>query len=82
MNRFYISKQIGFKLLWFDGNRPAALWEFLKRGDPPEIYFYIQMYKIEHSKIIDRINPSVINTFDELGQFKTAEKLLEEIELD
>jgi adenylate kinase family enzyme len=72
-------KQSGFKLVWLDGNRPAALREFRKRGDVAEMRFHVQMHRIEHSKIIDRIKPSIINSFDELGQFKPVEKLLDEI---
>jgi adenylate kinase family enzyme len=30
----------GFKLIWFDGNRPAALASFQKRVIPKEIDFY------------------------------------------
>jgi hypothetical protein len=63
---------MGFKLLWFDGNRPAALREFLKRGDVPEICFYIQMCKIEHCRIVQQIKPSIVNPFDELGRFKVT----------
>jgi adenylate kinase family enzyme len=33
----------GFTLVWFDGNRPAALREFINRGDVPEENFYLQM---------------------------------------
>jgi hypothetical protein len=40
-------KTASFKLIWFDGNRPAALREFIKRGTVPEILFYLQMYRIE-----------------------------------
>ena len=72
-------KNSGFKLLWFDGNRPAALWEFIKRGTVPEILFYLQMYRIEASKIIDTIKPLVIDPFDALGNFKSTDILLQEI---
>jgi hypothetical protein len=57
----------GFKLIWFDGNRPAALREFIKRGTVPEIFFYLQMYRIEATKIIDTIKPVVIDPFDIQG---------------
>ncbi len=68
----------GFKLIWFDGNRPAALREFIKRGTVEEIFFYLQMYRIEASKIIDTIKPIVINPFDLQGNFKaTAVQLAE-----
>ncbi len=71
----------GFKLMWFDGNRPAALRMFLKRGDVPELCFYKQMCKIEQSQIIDRIKPTVIDPFDEHEQFKPPAEFLQEIKL-
>src|SRR6266567_4994235 len=69
----------GFKLVWFDGDRPAAFRRFLDRGDVPEICLYAQMYKIELSKVIDRIKPAVINPFDLHGEFKPMADLLQEI---
>jgi hypothetical protein len=69
----------GFKLVWFDGDRPAAFRRFLKRGDVPEICLYAQMYKIEHTKIIDRIGPAVVNPFDAHGEFRAVADLLQEI---
>jgi hypothetical protein len=72
-------KTAGFKLIWFDGNRPAALREFIKRGTVPEILFYLQMYRIEASNIVDAIKPVVINTFNELGNFKPIAELLKEM---
>jgi hypothetical protein len=72
-------RSAGFKLIWFDGNRPAALREFIKRGTVEEIFFYLQMYRIEASKIINTIKPIVIDPFDARGQFKSTALLLEEM---
>jgi hypothetical protein len=72
-------KTSGFKLLWFDGNRPAALRAFISRGTVPEIAFYAQMYRIEASKIIDAIQPVVIDPFDMQGNFKSTTVQLEEM---
>jgi hypothetical protein len=77
----------GFKLVWFDGNRPAALREFLERESRkpqsvpkiPEICFYAQMFNIEQTNIVKRLNPTIINPFDERGKFKETGALLEEI---
>jgi hypothetical protein len=69
----------GFKLIWFDGNRPAALRAFIRRGTVPEMLFYLQMYRIEASKIIDTIKPVVIDPFDAQGNFKQTAVLLEEM---
>ena len=71
--------EAGFKLIWFDGNRPAALREFRKRGTVPEELFHIQMQRIERSQVIEKINPAVIDSFDARGQFKSPAKLLEEV---
>lgn len=72
-------RNAGFEWIWFDGNRPAALREFQKRGTVQEIALYIQMYRIENSKIVERLQPTVINSFDEGGQFKPTKELLAEI---
>ena len=72
-------RSAGFKWIWFDGNRPAALREFQKRATVPEVHFYIQMYKIEQSRIVERLEPTVINSFDDRGQFKPTKELLAEI---
>jgi adenylate kinase family enzyme len=54
-------KKSGFKVVWFDGNRPAALREFIKRGTVAEVCFYVQMYKTESTNVIERIKPVIIN---------------------
>jgi ATPase family associated with various cellular activities (AAA) len=69
----------GFKLIWFDGNRPAALRGFIKRGTVPEMLFYLQMYRIEASKIIDTVKPHVVDPFDVQGNFKATAVQLEEM---
>ena len=72
-------KQKGFKVFWFDGNRPAALREFLKRGTVQEHLFYLQMLRIATSSIIDKIEPVIINTFDEHGDFKQPDEIVGKI---
>lgn len=72
-------KSAGFKWIWFDGNRPAALREFQKRATVQEIDFYTQMYRIEKSRIVERLKPTIINSFDDRGQFKPTRELLAEI---
>src|SRR5438552_2268444 len=69
----------GFKLIWFDGNRPAALREFQKRNTVPEELFYLQMYRIENSKVVNHIRPAIIDPFDGTGHFKSVNQLLTEI---
>jgi hypothetical protein len=69
----------GFKLVWFDGNRPAALRAFIKRRTVDEVCFYVQMYKIESSNVVELIKPIIINPFDGRERFKPTAELLEEI---
>jgi hypothetical protein len=72
-------RSAGFKWIWFDGNRPAALREFQKRATVPELDLYVQMYRIENSRIVEQLKPIVIDSFDDCGQFKPTKDLLAEI---
>jgi hypothetical protein len=72
-------KTAGFKLIWFDGNRPAALQAFIRRGTVSEMLFYLQMYRIEASKIIETVKPFIIDPFDAQGEFKSTAMLLEKM---
>jgi adenylate kinase family enzyme len=72
-------RSAGFKWIWFDGNRPAALREFQKRATVSELDLYVQMYRIEKSRIVEQLKPTVINSFDDRGQFKPTNELLAEI---
>lgn len=53
-------RSAGFEWIWFDGNRPAALREFLKRGTVQEIALYVQMYRIEKSGIVEQLNQQLL----------------------
>jgi adenylate kinase family enzyme len=72
-------RSAGFKWIWFDGNRPAALREFQRRATVSEGDLRVQMHRIEQSRIVERLKPTVINSFDDRGQFKPTEQLLAEI---
>lgn len=72
-------RNAGFKLIWFDGNRPAALKAFRQRGSVSEQALAAQMQRIERAKVVERLKPTVIDPFDENGQFKPAAQLLQEI---
>ena len=72
-------KAAGFKLVWFDGNRPAALRRFIERGTVEEVFFYAQMQRIELSGVISAIQPVIIDPFDGNGEFKPTAELLKEI---
>jgi adenylate kinase family enzyme len=72
-------RDAGFKWIWFDGNRPAALREFQKRATVSERDLHVQMRRIEQSRIVERLKPTLINSFDDRGQFKPTKQLLAEI---
>jgi hypothetical protein len=72
-------RNAGLKLIWFDGNRPAALQAFRKRGTVSEQALVAQMERIERSKIVERLKPTIINPFNDDGRFKPAGELLGEI---
>jgi len=72
-------KKDGFKLMWFDGDREAALKAFNRRGDVPELRFHKQIKRIEISRVVSRIDPIIFNSFDEKGNFKTYQQIANEI---
>ncbi len=67
---------VGYKLIWFDGNREAARREFLKRGDVPVEALDNQMAKIEKFDV-EKFKPIYINTFSEDGMFLEKEAIAE-----
>lgn len=71
----YLQK-LGFKMIWFDGNRDSARKEFLKRNDTPEELFDLQLGKIDRMNL-EEFNPININTFDNEGNFLSREDIAE-----
>jgi hypothetical protein len=69
----------GFQLVWFDGDRVSALKAFADRNTVSREAFDRQIVLIEESKVIQRIKPIVINTFDEAGAFKNLNSIYQEI---
>lgn len=72
-------KSNGFKLFWFDGNRPAALRAYIRRGTRSEYGFYVQMAAIERNKVVEKIDPVQINPFKDDFNFKSKRKIAGEI---
>jgi len=70
----------GFSIVWFDGDRAAALRAFQRCGTTPEANFYLQMYRIETSKAFELICPIRINSFDEHSEFKQPAAIFDEIQ--
>lgn len=75
----YLKRDKGFSLVWFDGDRVSAFREYLKAGRPENL-FYLQMFRIEESKVVERIKPLIINTFNNVGRFREKTEVVEEIE--
>ncbi len=69
----------GFTIVWFDGDREAARRAFCKRGDVPENLFDLQLRRITESKVIEYLNPVVINTFDTTGKHRALGDIAAEI---
>ncbi len=67
---------LGYRMIWFDGNRDAARKAFLERGDVPVVALDNQMIKIERFNL-DKFNPVCINTFLENGTFIEKEDIVE-----
>ena len=72
-------RNAGFKLIWFDGNRAAALQAFRNRRTVSEELLAAQIQRIERNKIVEQLKPTIINSFDAYGQFKPPAELLDEI---
>ena len=72
-------KSKGFVVIWFDGNRPAAFREFMKRGTVSEAAFFHQMNNITSSNVVSVIKPFVISTFDDKGEFRDKGEIVKEI---
>ena len=68
-------KEMGAKMIWFDGNREAAKKAFLARGTVSEAALNIQMNRIENTDITRIFNPIVFNTFKDDGSFLTKEEI-------
>jgi len=73
---------LGYKHIWFDGNRVASFREFMKRennDEQKEAAYHIQLYNIFKTEIIKKISARIVNTFDENGNFKDKDKIVDEI---
>jgi hypothetical protein len=76
----------GFKLFWLDGDRAAALRNFLVRESKKpqsELTYYRQMSSILASGIIEKLGPIIISPFTPEGELAstkaTAKKLLDAV---
>lgn len=71
-------QDLGYKMIWFDGNREAAKREFLKRGDVPEALFDLQLSNINKMDI-DSFGALKVNTFNDRGEFLSQREIADQI---
>lgn len=71
-------QEMGFTMVWFDGDRAAARREFLKRGTVPENLLNLQMSRID-SLDLEAFRPQPFNPFDEKGQFLPHKMIAEQL---
>ncbi|MGH7198191.1 MAG: hypothetical protein ACREH5_05580 [Candidatus Omnitrophota bacterium] len=74
-----IFKEKGFDLIWFDGNRQAALREFLRREGGDTRAFREQLKGIRRARVLEKIRPVVVNTFDPKGRFRDLPAIAAEV---
>ena len=69
---------IGYKMIWFDGNRDAARKAFNKRSTVPEYLFDIQMRRIEEMDL-NKFKPLEYDTFDSNSNHKDKDIICREL---
>ncbi len=72
-------KEKGFKVVWFDGDRKAALREFLRREGGEPRAFRDQVNGIRRARVVEKIEPVIVNTFDQAGRFKDLPQITSEV---
>ena len=74
-----LRSSLGFRLVWFDGPRWAALKYFLARGTVDEAMFHLQMFNIIRTGLPDSIRPIKLNPFQVDGNFRTQRDIATEL---
>ena len=74
-------RELGFEWFWLDGSREAATQAFLKRGTVTQELLDLQLSRIaEHlDPRMDELQPVLIDTFDEHGQHRALDEIVEEL---
>jgi len=72
-------KEKGFTLIWFDGDRKAALREFLHREGGEPRAFREQINGIRRARVVEKIEPEIMNTFDPAGRFRDLSQITLEV---
>lgn len=71
-------QNLGYRMIWFDGDRVSARKAFNKRGDVPENLLDQQMERIDKMDI-NSFDPIIINTFDTKGNFLNKDDIIKKI---
>lgn len=72
-------KEHGWFVVWFDGDRPAALKSFIARGTVPEAAFYAKMFAIERQRVPERIAPhACVDPFDQ-SMFRPLDDIVQQL---
>ncbi len=72
-------RDVGFEWIWFDGNREAARRTFLDRGTVPEHLLDAQLMRIARHIDLDRLQPRLLNSFDDRGEFRPLAEIAAEL---
>lgn len=78
-NTILAIKNLGAKLIWFDGNREAARKVFLERNTVSGELLDIQMSKINSVDIVNIFDPIIFNTFDKNGDFLDKDEIVKQL---
>jgi hypothetical protein len=72
-------RNLGFFLVWFDGDRLTALQHFNRRGTVEETMFHRQIRNITITGVVDALSAPQINPFETDGEFRTRESIADEL---
>lgn len=72
-------RDLGFRWIWFDGNRDAARRAFNARGDVAESLLDAQLVKINAHLDLAHLIPEIVDTFDANGEFRSLEDITSEL---
>lgn len=72
----------GFKLIWFEGDHVISLTKYIERDKRANLdAYYYQMFRILSSKVVDRITPQIINTYNDDGGFRKFTEIVKELDI-
>ena len=80
-------KDIGYKVVWFDGSREFSKKAFIERNSQHGEEFlsksmddlHVQMARINETDVIKKINPIIVDTFDSKGVFRSYEDIIKDV---